>query len=157
VARPEELTSMARWSGPQPARREVRGDTGALIGLGSSRVPLIGRIAAGDPQPAEQSAEDVFTLPRQFVGDGVLFLLQVAGNSMIEAAIADGDWVVVRQQPTAENGEIVAAMVDGEATIKTLVLAGDGVWLMPRNPDFKPISGRNATILGKVVTVLRQL
>jgi repressor LexA len=157
MARPEELTSMARWSGPQSARREVRGDTGTPIGRRSSQVPLIGRIPAGDPQPAEQSAEDVFTLPRQFVGDGVLFLLQVAGNSMIEAAIADGDWVVVRQQPTAENGEIVAAMVDGEATIKTLILAGDEVWLMPRNPDFNPISGRNATILGKVVTVLRQL
>jgi repressor LexA len=157
VALPEEFTSMARWSGPQPARREVQEDTGLPIGHRSSRIPLIGRIPAGDPQPAEQSAEDVFMLPRQFVGDGVLFLLQVVGNSMIEAAIADGDWVVVRQQPTAENGEIVAAMVDGEATIKTLVLAGDEVWLMPRNPDFNPISGRNATILGKVVTVLRQL
>ena len=118
---------MIRWSGPQSARREVRGDTGAPIGRASSQVPLIGRIPAGDPQPAEQSPEDVFTLPRQFVGDGVLFLLQVTGNSMIEAAITDGDWVVVRQQPTAENGEIVAAMVDGEATIKTLILADDEV------------------------------
>lgn len=148
---------MARWSGPQSARREVHRDTGTPIGREPSQVPLIGRIPAGEPQPAEQSTEDVFTLPRQFVGDGVLFLLQVAGNSMIEAAITDGDWVVVRQQPTAENGEIVAAMVDGEATIKTLVLAGDEVWLMPCNSDFDPISGRNATILGKVVTVLRQL
>jgi repressor LexA len=157
VVRLEELTSMARWSGPQPARREVHRDARTPIGRGASQVPLIGRIPAGEPQPAEQSTEDVFTLPRQFVGDGVLFLLQVSGNSMIDAAIADGDWVVVRQQPTAENGEIVAAMVDGEATIKTLVLTGDEVWLMPCNSNFDPISGCNATILGKVVTVLRRL
>ena len=80
-------------------------------------VPLVGRIAAGGPILAEQSVEDVFPLPRQLVGEGTLFLLKVAGDSMINAAIADGDWVVVRQQPVAENGDIVAAMLDG---------AGDG-------------------------------
>ena len=82
-------------------------------------VPLVGRIAAGGPILAEQSVEDVFPLPRQLVGDGTLFLLNVAGDSMINAAIADGDWVVVREQKVAENGEIVAAMLDGEATVKT--------------------------------------
>jgi repressor LexA len=82
-------------------------------------VPLIGRIAAGGPILAEQAVEDVFPLPRQLVGDGTLFLLQVVGDSMVDAAICDGDWVVVRQQPVAENGDIVAAMLDGEATVKT--------------------------------------
>ena len=82
-------------------------------------MPLVGRIAAGGPVLAEQAVEDVFPLPRELVGEGTLFMLKVVGDSMVEAAICDGDWVVVRQQPTAENGEIVAAMIDGEATVKT--------------------------------------
>jgi repressor LexA len=120
-------------------------------------VPLVGQVPAGDPRPAEQSVEDVFLLPRQLVGEGTLFLLRVVGDSMIEAAIADGDWVVVRQQSVAENGEIVAAMIDGDATIKVLQLTGDEIWLMPRNPEYEPIPGREAAILGKVVTVIRRL
>jgi repressor LexA len=84
-------------------------------------------------------------------------LLKVTGNSMIGAAIADGDWIVVRRQPDAQSGEIVAAMIDGEATVKTLRRSADDVWLEPHNTDFRPIPGRNATILGKVVAVLRQL
>jgi repressor LexA len=123
----------------------------------ASLVPLVGRIHAGEPSPAEQFWEGTFPLPRALVGDGTLFLLRVAGDSMIDAAIADGDWVVVRQQPVAENGEIVAAMVAGEATVKTLKLAGEETWLMPQNPAFSPIQGREATVLGKVVAVLRQL
>jgi repressor LexA len=127
------------------------------MGRAASLVPLIGHIPAGEPRPAEQSAEGVFPLPRWLVGDGILFLLKVTGDSMIEAAITDGDWVVVRRQPVAENGEIVVAMVDGEATVKTFRRAGNEVWLIPRNPDFLALSGHNATILGKVVAVLRQL
>jgi repressor LexA len=105
-------------------------------------VPLLGNIAAGGPILAEQAIESVFPLPREIVGEGTLFLLNVRGDSMIEAAITDGDWVVVRQQPVAENGEIVA---DGH------------VWLMPANPAYDPISGDDATVLGRVVAVLRRL
>ena len=120
-------------------------------------VPLVGRIAAGIPILAEEQVEDVFPLPRQLVGDGTLFLLKVAGDSMINAAIADGDWVVVRQQEDAENGEIVAAMVEGEATVKTLKRSDGHVWLMPHNPAYTPILGDDSTILGKVVAVLRRV
>ncbi|PFG19368.1 transcriptional repressor LexA [Serinibacter salmoneus] len=123
----------------------------------TSYVPLVGRIAAGGPILAEQSVEDVVALPRRIVGDGTLFLLQVVGESMIEAAICDGDWVVIREQRDAENGEIVAAMIDGEATVKTLRRTSDELWLMPANPAFSPIDGRNAQILGRVVAVLRSL
>jgi repressor LexA len=120
-------------------------------------VPLVGRIAAGGPILAEQAIEDVFPLPREIVGEGELFLLRVVGDSMIDAAICDGDWVVVRQQPVAENGEIVAAMIDGEATVKTFRRRDGHVWLLPHNPAYAPIPGDEATILGRVVTVLRRL
>ncbi|SEP14871.1 transcriptional repressor LexA [Trujillonella endophytica] len=120
-------------------------------------VPLVGRIAAGGPVLAEQAVEDVFPLPRELVGEGTLFMLRVAGDSMVEAAICDGDWVVVRQQPTAENGEIVAAMIDGEATVKTYKRKDGHVWLMPHNPAYEPIPGDDATVLGRVVTVLRRV
>ncbi|AUI57531.1 transcriptional repressor LexA [Amycolatopsis sp. BJA-103] len=120
-------------------------------------VPLVGRIAAGGPVLAEQAIEDVFPLPREIVGEGELFLLSVTGDSMIDAAITDGDWVVVRQQPTADPGEIVAAMIDGEATVKTFKRKDGHIWLMPHNEAYDPIPGDNATILGKVVAVLRRL
>ncbi|WP_409331440.1 transcriptional repressor LexA [Trujillonella humicola] len=120
-------------------------------------VPLVGRIAAGGPVLAEQAVEDVFPLPRELVGEGTLFMLKVSGDSMVEAAICDGDWVVVRQQPTAENGEIVAAMIDGEATVKTYKRKDGHVWLLPHNPAYEPIPGDDATVLGRVVTVLRRV
>jgi repressor LexA len=120
-------------------------------------VPLVGRIAAGGPILAEQSVEDVFPLPRELVGEGTLFTLQVKGDSMIEAAICDGDWVVVRQQPIADNGDIVAAMIDNEATVKTYRYRDGHVQLLPRNPAFEPIPGDEASILGKVVAVLRRI
>ena len=120
-------------------------------------VPVVGRIAAGGPVLAEQAVEDVFPLPRQLVGEGTLFLLQVRGDSMVDAAIADGDWVVVRQQPVAENGEIVAAMIDGEATVKTYRRRDGQVWLIPHNPAYEPIPGDEATVLGRVVAVLRRV
>lgn len=122
-----------------------------------SYVPVVGRIAAGGPILAEQVVEDVFPLPRQLVGDGDLFLLRVAGDSMLEAAICDGDWVVVRRQPVAENGEIVAAMIDGEATVKTLSRRDGHVWLLPQNAAYEPIPGDDAVVLGRVVSVLRSL
>jgi repressor LexA len=130
---------------------------GDISSQGATYVPLVGRIAAGGPILAEEQIEDVFPLPKQIVGEGTLFLLKVAGDSMINAAIADGDWVVVRQQQTAESGDIVAAMIDGEATVKTFKRADGHVWLMPHNPAYTPIPGDSATILGRVVAVLRRL
>jgi repressor LexA len=120
-------------------------------------VPVVGRIAAGGPILAEESIEDVFPLPKEIVGDGALFLLQVVGDSMIDLAITDGDWVAVRQQPDAENGDVVAAMIEGEATVKTFKRTQEHVWLVPHNESYEPILGDEATILGKVVAVLRRL
>jgi repressor LexA len=140
VPHQEDDEAAARAARPQPAY-----------------VPVIGRIAAGGPVLAEQAVEDVFPLPRELVGSGTLFMLKVTGDSMVEAAIADGDWVVVRQQPTAENGDIVAAMIDGEATVKTYKRRDGHVWLLPHNPAYAPIPGDEATVLGRVVTVLRKV
>lgn len=120
-------------------------------------VPLVGRIAAGAPITAEQYVEDVVELPTRLTGRGNLFMLEVSGESMVDAGILDGDFVVVRSQPDAEDGQIVAAMIDGEATVKVLSRTGGHVWLLPRNPDYSPIDGDDATVLGRVVTVLRSL
>jgi repressor LexA len=128
-----------------------------------ARVPLVGRIAAGGPILADQLIEDIIPLPRQLVGDGELMMLEVVGDSMIEAAITDGDWVVVRRESDVENGDIVAAMIksdtsaDGEATVKTFKKTDGHVWLVPHNPLFTPIPGDEAKILGKVVAVLRRI
>ena len=125
-----------------------------------AQVPLAGRIAAGGPILAEQLIEDVIPLPRQLVGEGVLVMLKVAGNSMIDAAIADGDWVVVRRETDVENGDIVAATIDGgevEGTVKTFKRSGGHVWLIPQNRSYEPILGDDAVIVGKVVAVLRRL
>ncbi|MDN5790375.1 MAG: transcriptional repressor LexA [Micrococcales bacterium] len=123
----------------------------------ASYVPVLGRIAAGAPVLADELVEDVFPLPRQIVGEGELFLLKVIGDSMVDAAICDGDWVVVRRAQTAENGEIVAALLDNEATVKTFKRRDGHVWLLPQNPAFSPIDGDHATILGKVTAVLRRI
>lgn len=133
-----------------------------ITGIGDSLpaaeyVPMVGRIAAGGPILAEERVEEVLPLPKSLVGDGTLFLLEVQGDSMIEAAICDGDYVVVRQQPVAENGEIVAALLDGEATVKTFSRADGKVWLLPHNASYDPIDGDDAAILGKVTAVLRRV
>jgi repressor LexA len=120
-------------------------------------VPLVGRIAAGGPILAEERVEEMIPIPKQMVGEGEFFALRVVGDSMIEAAICDGDVVVIRQQKQAENGEFVAAMIDGEATVKELKKEANAVWLMPRNAAYEPIPGNDAVILGRVVTVLRRL
>lgn len=138
----------------------ARGDTGQWR---IAHVPLIGRIAAGSPVLADQQVEDIIPLPRQLTGEGDLIILRVAGDSMIGAAIADGDWVVVRRETDIENGDIVAAMLDsevsadGEATVKTFKKSDGHVWLIPHNPGYAPILGDQATIIGKVVTVLRRV
>ncbi|WP_420830229.1 transcriptional repressor LexA [Bifidobacterium phasiani] len=123
----------------------------------SRDVPLVGRIAAGVPITAEQHIDDVMRLPKRLTGTGNLFMLEVHGDSMVDAAICDGDFVVVREQHTAQNGDIVAALLDDEATVKTFRKENGHVWLIPHNPAYSPIDGTHAEIMGKVVTVLRKL
>lgn len=120
-------------------------------------VPLVGQIAAGGPILAEQAVETVFPLPRELVGDGDLFLLKVKGDSMIDAAICDGDYVVVRAGQSADSGTIVAALLEDEATVKTLRRRDGHTWLMPHNPAYDPIDGDHAVIMGTVVAVLRRV
>lgn len=129
-------------------------DTAPPVG-DAAMVPLVGHIAAGVPITADQQVEEIFPLPRQLVGKGDLFMLKVNGESMIDAAICDGDWVVVRTQNNAENGDIVAAMLEGEATVKAFRQRDGHTWLLPRNSAFEPILGDEAVVLGKVVAVLR--
>lgn len=157
VVQPDDARTVGPWASrvdaPTPDPDLLERDSAPA----PSYVPVVGRIAAGGPILAEQVVEDVFPLPRQLVGEGELFLLKVAGESMIDAAICDGDWVVVRRQPVAENGEIVAAMIDGEATVKTFKRIDGHVWLLPHNAAYAPIDGDGATVLGRVVSVLRSL
>ena len=158
VVHPDDSRAITAWQSEQATERYgVEELASADAAPAPSYVPVVGRIAAGGPILAEQVVEDVFPLPRQLVGDGDLFLLRVAGDSMVDAAICDGDWVVVRRQPVAENGEIVAAMIDGEATVKTFKRAEGHVWLLPHNAAYAPIPGDQAQVLGRVVTVLRSL
>ncbi|WP_166133972.1 transcriptional repressor LexA [Nocardioides ochotonae] len=147
------------------ARKAMSSGEGSSIdetGIGDSvpapsYVPVVGRIAAGGPILAEERVEDVFPLPRQLVGDGQLFLLEVSGDSMIDAAVCNGDYVVIRQQQTANNGDMVAALIDGEATVKTFQRKDGKVWLLPHNDAYEPIDGTHASILGKVTAVLRRV
>ena len=127
------------------------------LGPEVTMVPLVGRIAAGVPITAEQNIDDTMALPQQLVGKGDLFMLEVHGDSMVEAAICDGDFVVVRAQKTAENGDIVSAMLDGEATVKVFKQRDGHTWLLPRNSAYEPILGDHAEIQGKVVAVLRSV
>ena len=120
-------------------------------------IPLVGSIAAGVPITADQQVEEILPLPESLVGKGDLFMLKVKGESMINAAICDGDYVVIRQQKDANNGDIVAAMIDGEATVKTFSRKGGHIWLLPANDDFAPIDGDGCEVLGIVTAVLRSL
>jgi repressor LexA len=150
-----------RLPGHPAVRSEPGGESRAGPGVDPSRepayVPLIGRIPAEGPILAEQHVKDVFPLPRQLVGEGTLFLLKVAGDSMINAAVADGDWVVVRQQEDVQNGDIVAATLHGETTVKMFKRSGGHIWLIPHNPACTPVLGDDASILGRVVAVLRRV
>jgi repressor LexA len=154
---PEVLA--ARRSMGSPAEAEPSYDeTGVGDAMPTATyVPMVGRIAAGGPILAEETLDDVFPLPKQLVGEGTLFMLEVRGDSMVDAAICSGDYVVVRQEQTAENGDIVAALIDGEATVKTFQRKDGHVWLLPHNPSYEPIDGTHATILGKVTAVLRRI
>lgn len=161
AAKSREARSRAARKGRDPSGSAGPSETPRAAGTAGPQnaayVPLVGEIAAGYPKDAKQSVEDIFPLPKQLVGEGDLFMLKVVGDSMIDAAIADGDWVVVREQQVAENGEIVAAMIDGEATVKSYRVSDGHIWLIPHNPAFAPIQGDGATILGKVVSVLRRV
>ncbi|KNC19189.1 LexA family transcriptional regulator [Arthrobacter sp. RIT-PI-e] len=127
------------------------------LAVDTALVPLVGRIAAGGPILADQQVEDMMALPRQLVGHGDLFMLRVAGDSMVDAAICDGDWVVVRRQQSAQNGDIVAALLDDEATVKTFRQRDGHTWLLPQNTRYEPILGDHASIMGRVVSVMRSL
>jgi repressor LexA len=145
---------------PEPRKEEE--EAGDIPGIDipsqeAAYVPLVGRIAAGEPLLAEEPLEDVFPLPRQLVGEGDFLIMEFVGDSMIDAAIRDGDWIVVRRQPDGENGDIVAALIDGEPIIKTFKRSSDHVWLISHNPVYAPILGDDATILGKVVAVMRRV
>jgi repressor LexA len=141
----------------------------AETGLAAERsparsVPLLGRIAAGTPILAQENVEEIFPMPADLVGDGNVFMLEVNGDSMIDAGIFDGDFVIVRQQPTAHSGEIVAAMIpndysgDAEATVKTIRHRGSAIYLEPANPALQPFEAPSGTeILGKVVAVFRKV
>ena len=120
-------------------------------------IPLVGSIAAGVPITADQQVEETFPLPESLVGKGDLFMLEIKGDSMIDASIVEGDLIVCRQQKTAENGDMVAAMIDGEATCKIFKQRDGHTWLLPRNSNYEPIPADNCEILGKVVTVLRKV
>ncbi len=161
-----ELSGYLRRDTHRPRAMEVLIDlpeleTEAVVDIGApavgdaALVPLVGRIAAGVPITADEQVDEIFPLPRRLVGKGDLFMLKVVGDSMVDAAICDGDWVVVRQQHDAVNGDIVAAMLDGEATVKVFKQRDGHTWLLPRNSSFEPIMGDDAEVLGKVVAVLR--
>lgn len=123
----------------------------------TSFIPIVGSIAAGSPILAEENVDAYYPLPQEIVGDGELYMLEVVGESMRDAGILNGDWVVVRSQPVAEQGEFVAALIDGEATVKEFHKDSSGIWLLPHNDAFSPIPGDQADIMGKVVSVIRKL
>jgi len=147
----------------KPRAIEVRWDpsSDAAIERRPARtVPLVGDVAAGTDVLAQENVEELLPLPVDFVGDGDLFMLRVRGESMIEAGILDGDFVVVRTQSSAENGEIVVAGIPGEeATVKTYRAKGGKITLLPSNPAFEPMvfDASQVTVFGKVVTVLRRV
>jgi len=127
---------------------------GAKVPLGL-KIPLLGRIAAGVPITAEENIEDYISLPDGMVKSGVHFALKVQGDSMIEAGIANGDIAVIKQQNIADNGDIIAALIDGEATLKQLKFSGKKPVLVPKNKAYKPITPDNLVILGKLAGIFR--
>ncbi|MDH3605821.1 MAG: transcriptional repressor LexA [Acidimicrobiia bacterium] len=150
-----EATGHLRRDPTKPRAIEVLGEGSHAANV--RNVPLVGRIAAGSPILAEEDIEDVYPLPLELVGDGPIFMLKVKGESMIEAGILDGDFVVIHRQPDALDGEIVAALIDGEeATVKRLERKNGAVILHSENPAFEPmVFTEGVELIGKVVTVLR--
>ncbi|GAA0252078.1 transcriptional repressor LexA [Saccharothrix mutabilis subsp. mutabilis] len=142
---------------PIDVRMFLAGTGAPTAGTDSVPVPVVGDIAAGVPIAADEHVDDVLKLPRELTGRGTVFALRVRGDSMVDAAICDGDIVVVKQQPEAHSGQIVAAMIDGEATVKVFRRRGGHVVLEARNPAYQDIDGDGASILGVVVSVLRSV
>lgn len=150
----------------KPRALEVFNEDGSASGLaqvtespsrGTVSLPLVGRVAAGLPILAEQNVEETFTVPTEIATDSSSFILEVHGNSMINVGIFNGDFIIVREQKSAMNGEIVVAMIDGEATVKTFYKEAGKVRLQPENDSMEPIYAENPTILGKVVALMRRL
>jgi SOS regulatory protein LexA len=152
-----ELKAVHRQLRKLSEAREIPESSPGVESEAAAYVPLVGRIAAGGPILTDEDIVATFPLPRQLVGEGTLFLLRVTGDSMVEAAIVDGDWIVVRQQPEVENGEIVAAMIDGAVAVKTFKRSNGHVRLVSSNPVYPPIPAERAEIFGKVVAVLRRV
>jgi repressor LexA len=146
VSRPIDVRDFLRGS----AKSREHGD-------GAVSVPVVGDIAAGIPITAEEHVDDILTLPRELTGRGTVFGLRVRGDSMVDAAICDGDIVIIRKQSEAHTGQIVAAMIDGEATVKVYRKSKGHVYLEPRNPAYDVIDGDRAEVLGVVATVLRSV
>lgn len=155
-----EKKGMIRRDPTKPRAIEIL-DGSSLDGAFSisvARVPLIGRVTAGVPITATENIEDYFPLPSHYVGDNNVFMLSVIGESMIEAGIHNGDYVIVRQQQTADNGDIVVAMTeDDEATVKTFYKEKDHIRLQPENPTMEPLRLKNVSVLGKVIGVFRNI
>lgn len=151
------LTRSESVTRPMDVRMFLQGAPARQQDENSVPVPVVGDIAAGTPILAEQHTDDVLSLPRELVGRGTVFGLRVRGDSMVDAAICDGDIVVVRQEHEAHSGEIVAAMIDGEATVKVYRRSNGHVYLEPRNSAYPVIDGDRAQVLGKVVSVMRRV
>jgi repressor LexA len=148
----EPADKPAKKKAPQ-SEPEIPAEAGSV-----NYIPVVGRIAAGSPITAEENIDTYYPLPDEIVGGGDLYMLQVVGESMKDAGILDGDWVIIRSQSVAEEGEFVAALLDGEeATVKEFHRDSTGVWLLPHNDAFDPIKGDDAEIMGKVVSVIRKL
>ena len=132
-------------------------DVSEDVDANTIRLPLVGRVAAGLPILAEQNVEEVLTLPTSIVGDSSSFILKVRGQSMINAGIFDGDYIVVKEQHEAHNGEIVVALIDDSATVKTFYKEKDRVRLQPENDAMEPIYADNPQILGRVTALIRSI
>jgi len=154
-----EAKGLIRRDPSKPRALEVIGheDEAREVDYNVRRLPLVGQVAAGAPILAAENIEQTMTLPVELVRDDSTFILKVKGDSMVEAGILDGDFVVVRQQATANNGEIVVAMIDDEATVKTFYREADRIRLQPENSSMDPIYATDLSILGKVVAVFRRL
>ena len=143
---------------PQPQTSESAATAPTEDSSTVSYIPVVGRIAAGSPITAEENIDTYFPMPGDVVGGGDLYMLKVVGDSMRDAGILNGDWVIIRSQSVAEEGEFVAALLEGEeATVKEFHRDSSGVWLLPHNDAYSPIKGDDADIMGKVVSVFRRL
>ncbi|MHB8171096.1 MAG: transcriptional repressor LexA [Thermincolia bacterium] len=152
-----EAKGYLRRDATKPRAIEVLDGSENVIKKEMINVPIVGRVTAGQPILAVENIEDTFPLPLDFVRNDDVFILTVSGDSMIEAGILDGDYILVRQQKTARNGEIIVALMDDEATVKTFYKESDHIRLQPENPRLEPILVKDVDVLGKVIGVFRRL